>query len=328
MGGPCILIDEEGKETTAPPCTDNFQVRPFFFDGQEWQSVEQCFQGLKFLDLEMREQIRSIKKEPDQSDAGHGLSVWQAGQARAQIRPDWDATKVEIMYLVNFAKYSQNKDLQDELLQTGTAEIAGGPSTSWTTRSGRKVNWSEWNGRVQMLIRELLRHPADQNVSLAQELQASFQEYLDDQGGAALPLPGWNSKCEIGEVSEAQAKIWMETCAHATCINSSGQQWNAWAGADAVGGRAIIDSLLKYGLDDGKLSGIVAGVLEGLIYSEQGVSVSMVEESLAEYDDEVLEDVALDNPNATDLVARVRAAVAKKSNGTSDELSEGKDAKP
>ena len=40
MGGPCVL--ESGAD--APACTDNFQVMPFTFNGQEWQSCEQCYQ--------------------------------------------------------------------------------------------------------------------------------------------------------------------------------------------------------------------------------------------------------------------------------------------
>lgn len=321
MGGPCILIDEEGQHTTAPACTDNFQVRPFFFDGQEWQSVEQCFQGLKFLDPEMRNQIRLIKKDPDQSDAAHGLKVWQAGQARAQIRPDWEATKIEIMYRVNCAKYAQNKDLQDELLQTGTAKIVGGKSTSWTTLSGKRVNWSEWNGRVQMLIREFLRPPVERDSALTQELQASLEEYIQDQGGAVLSLPGWSAGHDIGvAVSEGKASIWMETCAHANCTNSLGQQWHAWAAGENDAQRSILDSLLKCGLDDAKLSGTVAGVFEGLIHSEQGVSASLVSECLAEYDEDVIEDVALDNPNAPGLVSRIRAALSSATTATDTNL--------
>jgi predicted NAD-dependent protein-ADP-ribosyltransferase YbiA (DUF1768 family) len=40
MGGPCIL--ESGS--AAPACTDNFQVAPFKFNGEQWLSCEQCYQ--------------------------------------------------------------------------------------------------------------------------------------------------------------------------------------------------------------------------------------------------------------------------------------------
>ena len=61
---------------------------------------------------------------------------------------EWENLKVEIMFLVNAAKYNSNPDLQKELLETGDLEIRGGAST-W--------QWSKWNGLIQMKIRDLLQ---------------------------------------------------------------------------------------------------------------------------------------------------------------------------
>ena len=60
----------------------------------------------------------------------------------------WDNLKVEMMFLVNAAKYNSNPDLQKDLLETGDLEITGGAST-W--------QWSKWNGLIQMKIRDLLQ---------------------------------------------------------------------------------------------------------------------------------------------------------------------------
>lgn len=307
MGGPCILDGEEGQRT-APACTDNFQVRPFHFDGKEWQSVEQCFQGMKFVDLEARERVRAIKKQSDLSDAGHGLLVWQAGQCEAAMRPDWEATKVDIMYRINFAKYAQHPDLQAELHATGHAEIIGGPSTAWTTKSGTEVNWSEWNGRVQMLTRELLRPTPERRPVLVDSLLATFRGYMADQGGALAPLPG-GCDCPAGEFSAEAAKRWLESCANGDCINDRGLHWQAWVGDDV---RLVVASLLICGLDDAKFSVLVAGTLQQLLRIELGISVKILDECLAEYSEEVLEDIALDNPRAIQMVSTVRAAVADK----------------
>lgn len=74
----------------------------------------------------------------------------------------WEETKVEMMFLVNAAKYSSNPELQKELLETGEREITGGPST-W--------QWKKWNGLIQMKIRDLLRQEIKleevQNMSMA-----------------------------------------------------------------------------------------------------------------------------------------------------------------
>lgn len=110
MGGPCRLIlkkeatteKEAGcclpgplfRATAAPPCTDNFQVRPFVFDGMEWHSVEQCYQAMKFVSPGAREKVHLVKPFPGESDHAHGMRVWRAGQ-QGTVRPDWDAVKVE-----------------------------------------------------------------------------------------------------------------------------------------------------------------------------------------------------------------------------------------
>ena len=31
------------------------QVRPFMFDGREWESVEQCYQAMKFTNVAVQE---------------------------------------------------------------------------------------------------------------------------------------------------------------------------------------------------------------------------------------------------------------------------------
>lgn len=63
---------------------------------------------------------------------------------------------MDVMYRINRAKYEQHLELQSELLATGNAPMVGGPSTAWT-HNGQRHDWSCWNGRIQMRIREELR---------------------------------------------------------------------------------------------------------------------------------------------------------------------------
>ena len=78
----------------------------------------------------------------------YGHRVWRLGQRLRGMVLDWENLKVEMMFLVNAAKYSSNPDLQKDLLETGELEIIGGAST-W--------QWSKWNGLIQMKIRDLLQ---------------------------------------------------------------------------------------------------------------------------------------------------------------------------
>eukprot|EP00930_Biecheleria_cincta_P042282 TRINITY_DN29090_c0_g1_i1.p1 TRINITY_DN29090_c0_g1~~TRINITY_DN29090_c0_g1_i1.p1 ORF type:complete len:172 (-),score=28.52 TRINITY_DN29090_c0_g1_i1:45-560(-) len=158
MGGPCWLkkLDDDGEYvySQGPDCTDNFQVRPFLFDGREWQSVEQCYQAMSFRDRGIQEKLRAIRKFKSETNGEHGVRVWQEVQNCSDRRGNWDAIKVEIMYRANLSKYLQHPDLQAELVSTGTQELEGAARTSWTTKEGTRTDWSIWNGKIQMRIRE------------------------------------------------------------------------------------------------------------------------------------------------------------------------------
>ena len=98
-----------------------------------------------------------------------GMACWSEGQRhKMQLRSDWDAVKIDIMYRcfllhlymclrlharhfqhsahdcsslcpnshaarVNAAKYAANPSLQADLLSTGHQEMRGAPSTGWNT---------------------------------------------------------------------------------------------------------------------------------------------------------------------------------------------------
>jgi len=116
------MIDQDGR-TLAPDCTDNFQIASFSYDGTEWQSVEQCYQAQKFLSATQRHTIQSAVPKRrhgkyDKLETAHqyGMRVWDLGQRRAAIRPDWDQVKMRIMYEICWAKYQSNPDLQQDIL--------------------------------------------------------------------------------------------------------------------------------------------------------------------------------------------------------------------
>lgn len=164
MGGPCLIVDAGPgcRTTTAPPCTDNFQIRQFEFvipgeEGEEgprrtFHSCEHAFQAAKFAKHRTRSLIAATVPTPGESDSSFGHRVWQLGQTRDELRADWEDVKIEIMYLANVAKYAQHEDLQKELLSTGRAELRGEAST-W--------QWEKWNGRIQMAIRKQLQQGQD-----------------------------------------------------------------------------------------------------------------------------------------------------------------------
>eukprot|EP00286_Rhodomonas_abbreviata_P025066 CAMPEP_0181311326 /NCGR_PEP_ID=MMETSP1101-20121128/13072_1 /TAXON_ID=46948 /ORGANISM="Rhodomonas abbreviata, Strain Caron Lab Isolate" /LENGTH=191 /DNA_ID=CAMNT_0023418039 /DNA_START=45 /DNA_END=620 /DNA_ORIENTATION=- len=160
MGGTCFLFEEdtenaapEGQQTTlkktaGPPCTDNFQIKNFTFEGKQWQSVEQCYQAMKYTDDKTQELLRTYLPYKLESEWQYGCRVWELGQCRPPSRPEWGTRKVEYMYQINVAKYLAYPELQQELLATGNKLIKGAPSTG---------NWEIYNGLIQTRIRHEIR---------------------------------------------------------------------------------------------------------------------------------------------------------------------------
>jgi len=177
MGGPCFLRLNDNTRTRAPPCTDNFQVKPFDYNNKTWQSAEQAYQASKFTEEGIQEKIRSIKKAPNESDYDHGMTVWSVGQEKGKVHPDWDKIKVDTMFDVNWAKYKSNPDLVAELLGTGKVPIDGAPSTGWRHPKLGYQDWSMWNGLIQMRVRELLRPEPEQDKEMLRQIEATFAMY-------------------------------------------------------------------------------------------------------------------------------------------------------
>merc|ERR1712187_758610 len=72
--------------------------------------------------------------------------------------------------------YAAHADFRADLLNTGDAEIEGGPSTSWVTKSGKTEQWSTWNGIIQMRIREELRPEPERTPGLLKSIVDLFVE--------------------------------------------------------------------------------------------------------------------------------------------------------
>ena len=101
------------------------------------------------------------------------MRVWQIGQNKP-CRDDWTkpAVKVEVMYMACIAKLVQHPEMHRDLLDTGDAELQGGPST-W--------KWSQYNGLIQMKLRRQLR----EGVDLRQVVGVTLEQLHDTASAAA-----------------------------------------------------------------------------------------------------------------------------------------------
>jgi N-glycosidase YbiA len=89
---------------------------PFMLDGKEWQSVEHYYQAMKFVDEEWQDAVRVA------SSALHARKIAKSWGGR--VRRDWRTEKMKVMGKALNAKFTQNEELKEMLLDTHDALLA------------------------------------------------------------------------------------------------------------------------------------------------------------------------------------------------------------
>ena len=116
-------------------------------DGRHWPSVEHAFQACKTLDRAAQEHIRQCRTSGGAKRAGRAV----------QLRDDWEQIKDEKMLLIVRAKFTQNPELRQMLLDTGDAILIEGNNwgdTYWGQCNGVGQNKL---GIILMQVREELK---------------------------------------------------------------------------------------------------------------------------------------------------------------------------
>ena len=93
-------------------CFSNFAHYGFELDGKWWQTSEHYFQAQKFWGTKYEEQIRLLDNPMKAAEMGRSRSL--------PLREDWEQVKDEVMRKAVFAKFSQNNELKNILLNTGS----------------------------------------------------------------------------------------------------------------------------------------------------------------------------------------------------------------
>ena len=91
----------------------NFYKSPFILDDKEWKTIEHYFQAQKSTDEKVQERIRNLETPSEAKSMGRVI----------ELRPNWDTLKISVMEKACFAKFSQNKDLKELLLSTGSKKL-------------------------------------------------------------------------------------------------------------------------------------------------------------------------------------------------------------
>lgn len=124
----------------------NFYPCAIEYKGITYQNNEAAFQAQKVIKPEDRKMF--AKLDPS--------AAKQLGR-RVTLRDDWEAIKDTVMYEVCLAKFSQNQELMDRLLKTGSRHLEEG--NTWGDKVWGTVNGEGENrlGKILMRVREELR---------------------------------------------------------------------------------------------------------------------------------------------------------------------------
>lgn len=121
----------------------NFYECPVEYDGLKYLNNEAAFQAQKCPDPKDRVKFTALNPT-EAKKLGRSVS----------LRKDWEQIKIRIMTEIVEAKFAQNPDLMQKLLETGGAYLEEG--NDWGDRVWGTVNGQGANnlGRILMQVRD------------------------------------------------------------------------------------------------------------------------------------------------------------------------------
>lgn len=127
----------------------NFYQCTVTYNGITYGSSEAAFQAQKTLDIEKRKYFATL--DPSKSK--------REGRRLVDLRSDWDDIKDKVMYEIVMAKFIQNPNLADKLLDTGDKMLVEGNGWNdryWGMDYGCTVGRNQL-GKTLMAVRENVR---------------------------------------------------------------------------------------------------------------------------------------------------------------------------
>lgn len=129
----------------------NLFRRKVKFENRVFRSSEDAYQFGKPLEGMTAEWLISAPKPHLCAMAAHGLMAFD-------IRPDWQAIKVDRMKDILRAKFSQHDDLKQKLIDTGDAILIEDSKTDNFWGCGRNMRGKNMLGNLLMQVREELKN--------------------------------------------------------------------------------------------------------------------------------------------------------------------------
>ena len=129
-------------------CFSNFAHYPFVLDDKQWMTSEHYFQAQKFLGTEYEEQIRLLDSPMRAAEMGRNRNL--------PLRDDWEQVKDDIMRKAVLAKFTQNEDIRDILMSSGSEMIIESTINDYYWGCGEDGSGRNMLGVILMEVREVL----------------------------------------------------------------------------------------------------------------------------------------------------------------------------
>lgn len=138
-----------GAEEKPYGCFSNFSRHGFHLDGKYWPTSEHYFQAQKFAGTP---HLGTILRAESPRDAA------RMGRSRKRpLRPDWEAVKEDVMRQAVYAKFAQNLDICQILLDTGNQHLVENSPVDYTWGCGKDGSGQNRLGHILVELRERLR---------------------------------------------------------------------------------------------------------------------------------------------------------------------------
>ena len=128
----------------------NYFVRDMVIDGITWPAVEHYYQAQKTLDPVYAKRIHDAACPADAKALGNAPECIR--------RPDWDTWKLMAMRRALFAKFTQNADLRQMLLETGDKVLHENSMEDYYWGVGQAGTGLSMLGKLLMALREELQY--------------------------------------------------------------------------------------------------------------------------------------------------------------------------
>lgn len=130
-------------------CFSNFAHYGFELDEKRWMTSEHYFQAQKFYGTEYVEIIRLLDNPMKAAKMGRNRNL--------PLREDWEEVKDDVMRKAVYAKFSQNIELKNILLDTDSEYIVENTSNDYYWGCGTNGSGKNMLGIILMEIRDKLK---------------------------------------------------------------------------------------------------------------------------------------------------------------------------